>query len=750
MRIKLILVLILAATCLSATAPAAANTIADKNTKTNYVQGKQYYHKKDYDMARYFLLRALRDDPSDQQSLQLLVNIEERTKHYATAIVHVNELLALNPYNEGLWQKKIHLYRLQKNDVEADRLLERLATIYPENTDIQRQLRGRTEEIYLRQRTEGDVAGQIASLRQMITTPDGATTENILSLSNLLAAQGHTSESLDVIDMGLTREPRNATLVRKKVGILSEQGRLSEAYAFVKMHGNDAKMLRELEEAMIAQSQINDPYTIYGRIWQERHTEEALQYLITTSITRGYLDDAQYYLREARKRHGDTPELLAKSYNVELRLGNEAQAFQLAQLLHKADPTNQEYSDIIAAKTMTQANEYFTDMRYTNALALYDSIIALNPDSEIVATALYRKQAIAKIYAEKKYKDQLVEWEKQLPLLIKAHESEQAIAVADSLLQALDQDDKNNKYTISLTNYYKGLALEQLHKWQESYECLRLYEPTAMEVADHKRHLDYLLSKLLRNDVSIEYQQMRLGSEDKITANATATYTHLKKNLDSYSAFMQYTGRDYEVNEALNAADGKPIYTDDGGTGIMLGATYRHRKSEKLTYEGTAAFATKYFPYLTLKAAATWTLPKDRTIEPHIAYRKTSESHIITLGATGTQDIDQFHLSATADLLYVSGLHFNISAKAQYFPLEHSKTHVFATCGAGNAPEISIIDHDLPFGFKKLNTFVGAGGFYSFNRNLGGALSGSWYNLFNKSNKFKNYFYINASLQVSF
>ena len=95
----------------------------------NELNGCYYFHQKDYDNARYFLIVAVRDNPQNVRAKQMLVNVEEQTGNYSSAICYVNELLEINPYWQGLWRKKIGLFRLQGNDVEADRLLKRLHQI---------------------------------------------------------------------------------------------------------------------------------------------------------------------------------------------------------------------------------------------------------------------------------------------------------------------------------------------------------------------------------------------------------------------------------------------------------------------------------------------------------------------------------------------------------------------------------------------------------------------------------------------
>lgn len=746
------------------------------------IAGKAYYQKQDYKNARFHLLRYVRDYPEDQQALLMLVHIEEDAKNYASAIVHVNELLALNPYNSGLWLKKISMYRAQHNDVEADRLLERLCDIYPENDSLQLRWKARQQEIieinYQTQRENGDVEGQISTLRRFIADANrsGSSRSEVsyyyMSLCNLLEQQGRTSEAMDVAMMALNAQPGNMAFIKKKVGILSAQGRTMEAYSFAKAQahkGNNAelqRMLKDLEDQLLLEAKLSDPYIMSGRKWENSHDKEALQFLISTAINHGYLDDAQFYLGEARKLYGETPELLYKSYLVEKRLGNTGNAMKFLHKVHAVHPEDQEVTDELAKEALRNATDYILDERYSDALVLLDSIIVMAPDSEIVVSALHKQSICNRYFDEKALKEKLTQWDDTVRYMHDHHLSAELIEVADSAL-AVDS-------TLEMVRYYKGLAHERLHQWNEAYNELRRYEPSSVELPEYRRHLASLLHHTYKNTVNVDYQQARLGAVDRITANASVEYTRKLDGDDEVSGMLAYTARDFtaaEANEYYDEHDNlviKPTTesaVDKGGVGIQASANYHHRVNEKLSYEVGGGLANRYFPIVTLKGAVSWELQNDYTASARASYRLTDSyrfgqnevlrsgyhTSIFNVGGTGTKTIDDFFFSANADLFLVRNhLYFNASGKAQYFPLEHSRTHVFATLGAGTAPEIEIIDNSLPSGYKHVNTFVGAGGFVALTNHLGAGVNGSWYNLVNHDANHKNYFYINASLQIVF
>ena len=75
-------------------------------------------------------------------------------------------------------------------------------------------------------------------------------------------------------------------------------------------------------EKEIAYDALNyDAYIQFGKVYEKSKDPEALQFLLNTSISRGYYDDALLYIREMRKRNGQNdPTLMYKEYTVLKRM----------------------------------------------------------------------------------------------------------------------------------------------------------------------------------------------------------------------------------------------------------------------------------------------------------------------------------------------------------------------------------------------------------------------------------------------
>lgn len=363
----------------------------------NELAGQYYLHFQAFDDARYHLVLAVRDNDGNVQAKQMLVDVEEKTKNYSSAICYVNELLQVNPYWKGLWRRKIALFRKQGNNVEADRLLKRLSQIYPNDAQLKRDLAGRLEEKYLANRKRGDKEATIASLRELVDQ-NPKNEEYYLQLSNLLLQQGNRNEAMDIADRGVQNIPGSAALVMKKAGILAEENRYTEAMNFVKQnmkHNGSGRLASFFQSLQLdaARTEANqDPYVLYGKVFEKTKSKESLDYLLSTSMSRGYYEDALYYIGEARKREGDTPALLYKAYIVNKRMGNDRTANGILVRLYERTPQNEEIADALSRLRLDQARRLMEDGAYADALSMLRFVTEHASDVET------RESAYSRIY----------------------------------------------------------------------------------------------------------------------------------------------------------------------------------------------------------------------------------------------------------------------------------------------------------------------------------------------------------------
>lgn len=376
----------------------------------NELMGWYYYHFKKYDKARFYLVRALRDDNTNTHARELLALLEEATYNYSSAICYINELLEANPYSRGWWRRKINIYRKQGNNEEADRLLHRLQVIYPNDSIVKKDVAYLNEQALAKHKRNGDYNGQIASLQNLVKAyPNNA--EYYMQLSNALLQAGRTAEATEIAIKG-AKYTHSVALMRKAAGIMSEQGRYVEAINYLKecQRTYSAAALTAdingLEKSAAESAQLNDPYTSMARVYAKQHDGEALTYLLNTAIARGYYDDALEYIRDAKKGKGETEELLYKEFIVQRRLGNATAALSLLTRLYAKNPRNEEVAEYLSEMRYESATEQMNYGQYAEAIPDLQFAMENATDGELKKGAMLR---LFNCYLETKRYDEAME-----------------------------------------------------------------------------------------------------------------------------------------------------------------------------------------------------------------------------------------------------------------------------------------------------------------------------------------------------
>ena len=310
-----------------------------------WLMGKYWFHEKNYDQSRYHLVKAIDDNYNNVNAKHLLVDVEDITENYSSAICYVNELLEVNPYWRGLWRRKIELYRKQNNDVEADRLLKRINQIYPNDTILRKDYIYSMEVGYQQMKKGGNRKEAIEKLTELIkVSPQNE--EYYLDIINLHLQEGNREAALGWSSNGLAAIPGSGALIVKRASILSELARYPEALVFIReqMRRNNSPAIRRmyndlLMEAARAEKQ-RDPYVLYGMAYEGGNkNKEALDYLLNTSVTRGYTDDALFYIREAKKQYGNNDKgILYKEYMLYRQMNEDDLAYSTLKKMYEMYP----------------------------------------------------------------------------------------------------------------------------------------------------------------------------------------------------------------------------------------------------------------------------------------------------------------------------------------------------------------------------------------------------------------------------
>lgn len=359
------------------------------DTDLNRWAGTYFLQKKETDNARYFLIKAIQQDYDNYLAKQQMVALEEEAGNISSAICYVNEMLEQYPYDQTLWKKKIGLYRKQGNDTEADRLLNRLYTIFPNDSTVRNDYTNRLEEIYINKRKEGKKDEAVAALKKLISHKNKEKTY-YLDLANLLLQQGHSEEAVATLSQGLEYFPGDNELLRKKAEIMAERGYSRDAVGLLQK-SSSRELLPVADELMIEAARSEnwkDPYTLYGRIYESKKSKEALDYLTNISISRGYNDDALYYLSENRKRYGNSPEILYKEYIILKRTGNRKAAIGKLEGYVRMNPDDSEMKNELSLMKTEIADEYMHNDMFDEAITNLESALDYSEDKEISSSII--------------------------------------------------------------------------------------------------------------------------------------------------------------------------------------------------------------------------------------------------------------------------------------------------------------------------------------------------------------------------
>lgn len=484
-----------------------------------YLNGRYYYYaKRDLQKARYNLVKALQHNEQQPGAKRLLVDVEEDSRHYSSAICYINEILEQQPYERSLWRRKINLYEKTGNKVEAEAALERLARIYPNDSVIKRELSLLHRENWNKRLSSTTLAEQAANLEGLVNSePDNL--DNYMMLSDIYIKMGDYDKSLNTAKRGLVQFPNNSWLVRRVASLMSEQGLYTRALMFLKENRQTGGVYENMMREAANDARLRDAYDIHGRLYATTGDRDALTYLLNTSLTRGYYDDALSYLHEAYKLDGRTNALLMKEYELQKRMGNKNQAQRLLQELFSKNPLDgglkEEYiamqlelADIDedqqdleqAYQRLTNASEAMekgTDQwvatmarriyllgvmgKDTEARRLYGEASVDDPQHRHRFAAAYEELAskeIKNLIEEEKYESALRRAQRLLGVI---YNSETALRACINMAQTLKQDELFYKYAQTGYDYYpeepyfiikQAAALQQQGRYAEALKIL--------------------------------------------------------------------------------------------------------------------------------------------------------------------------------------------------------------------------------------------------------------------------------------
>jgi len=362
-----------------------------------YLAGYYWWHSRDVEKARYYLRRSTLIDHNFRGDAHfLLIDLEESVGDYSAAICYVNEILEVQPYDKTLWLRKIELYRKQGNIEEANNRLRRLNKIFPNDTLVTGEYYAVLDQTIRRARESGDTKAAKEAVQEMLTITPNDVDYQLLYI-NYIIQEGRYDEALTAINNALEKNPGDARLMRKKLDILFATGKpmlaVETAREAARTHPSGAmnKLYNNTMEEAARIQRESDPYEMYAKIYGKNPgNREALDYLLKTAATKGYYDDALYYLDKAEAAYGKKPKYAVQRYSYLRRLNRDAEADKYLNEMSELYPSDYDIQLEAARLRLQKSAALMADEQYKEAIPLLQQVIDHSPEPDQVEVARRR------------------------------------------------------------------------------------------------------------------------------------------------------------------------------------------------------------------------------------------------------------------------------------------------------------------------------------------------------------------------
>lgn len=306
------------------------------NPELNYLYGLYFYYgAKNIKNARYRFVRAIQADDQHDKAKKMMIAVEDALGNYSSAICYVNEILEAQPYDKGLWERKISLLRKMNNHVEANEIQERMARIFPEDKALEKKVLAISQDKWAKL-SKRDRQTELARDMELWIEADPTKYSNYRDLTSVYQNLGEYDKAIETAKRGLGKASMTSvqrdSLLRKSIGLMTEQGLYNEAISLGKHYHAESIAYQGIADY----ARLHDAYEANAKLYDKTKNRDALRYLVNTSVSRGYYDDALTYIKNLYGN--DSTELLKQQYGLEMRMGHDQAAQSALLKLYRRNP----------------------------------------------------------------------------------------------------------------------------------------------------------------------------------------------------------------------------------------------------------------------------------------------------------------------------------------------------------------------------------------------------------------------------
>ncbi|ALM47538.1 hypothetical protein AMR72_00670 [Flavobacterium psychrophilum] len=648
-------------------------------------------------------------DKANTEAHDYLLNTAVSRGYYGDAQAILNKSLKSNPQSKELLAKQLYVYENQQNKQGARATIQKLFNFYGEDPDIRQKY-----EYYILQDakdefSDGNYDDALVLFETLGNNSDYGKSANNYIYSIYLRKKEYV-KAMDHIEKLIKAYPKETEYLLKKMDLLADMGDYDNAYAMAKSYYDQNPeslqfkyMYNDMAFEYMKYLQQKEDYAMVasiadGLIVSNPDNLEAYNYAISARVAMKNYDEARRLTEQALKYYPDSKELRLKEAGLYSANGEHDKAVQALHEIEKDYPYNSTIRSSLIEEMMVHAKDREERGENREAMNIYREITLLNPKDTLAPVKLANQHIKRKEYTD-------------------------AMIIVDNALK----ENKDNNQLL----YLKGIIYEETNDFKRAKEYQGRYSPPSNRLAEYKEHMQYLDSRLLKNQINLTYLKATADTLPFNLSVGALEYVRFAKK-DTYAARVNYTGR-------------------ESGVGIQGEVDWYHKFRNKSYFYVNGAVASKFFPKY--RAAFSFYQPFAKTWQAELGgrYMYLQDNRSLYTGIVGLEKtLGDVWLNARLSLLTEGdNLYYNVLGQARFY-MNNQRHYAQAMASVGNAPEDLSLDFQVNNTLSFPTTMVGAGYFHSVGFSTVFGIMGNWYNYHVANDTYLDQYTLMLSIKTKF
>lgn len=598
---------------------------------------------------------------------------------------------------------------MQQNKNGERSTVERLYKLYPQDADVAEKYRKLSFEQAKIDYQEENFREALPVFQKLSNHPEYGKPSNQYIFS-IYVKQRSYDQAMDLINKMIQKYPKEYQYKLRKIDLYADMGDYDSAYDLA-MSSQDANpeiaeygyMVNELSVKYIKYLLEREDYERVkiiadNMIQLDPKDQLGYQYAITARVSMSEYDEAIDVINAALTEFPESKEYRLKLAGVYSEAGRYDEAINVLKALVIEYPYNLLIRDAYIEELYKKGKILQDSRKFTLAEAVYREILSLKPSDPIAG----------------------------LRLTVVLTESR-------DYLKALIEVDKSLKYNKGNNDLLlaKGIVYEKLKDWSRALEFQSQYIPPYYKLEAHNDHLDYLRSKLLKNEMALIYLNAETDSIPVTTSIATIEYVR-------YGRYDVYTSR---VNYAARST----------GVGLQAEFDWTINNENKSSFLINAGVGNEFFPDYKVGISYFKPFRIDWMAEAGLRYAKLTDGRDFFTALGGLErTINNIWLNGKVHIMTDNEDFFYAVLLQSRFYLENDRDFITAMTSIGSAPEDPRLDFQVNSLTSIVNTMVGAGYHRFLTHRTSFSILGNWYTYRYTGTSYVNQYNLLLSLRTKF